>query len=126
MRIERQRLKARNEIQRKSQERDHRPPSAHELPERPLRTLGAGEMPAVGAHLITPWMGFAHHGIYVGAGKVVHYGALVYDIIRRPIEEVALAKFAQGRPVFVVQHSAATFCGQAVICRARSRLLPAP
>ena len=43
-----------------------------------------------GAHLITPWLGFAHHGIYMGEGKVIHYGALVYDIIRKPVEEVTL------------------------------------
>lgn len=99
-----------------------RAPRAYELTERPLRILAADETPDVGAHLVTPWMGFAHHGIYVGDGKVVHYGALVYDIIRRPVEEVSLERFAEGRPVFVVEHAGTTFRGQAVICRARSRL----
>ena len=50
-----------------------------------------GEMPPLGAHLITPWLGYTHHGIYVGDGKVVHYGALMYDLIRKPVEEVSLA-----------------------------------
>jgi hypothetical protein len=99
-----------------------RAPRAYQLTDRPLRLLAADETPPLGAHLVTPWMGFAHHGIYVGDGKVVHYGALVYDIIRRPVEEVTLASFAEGRPVFVVQHAATPFSGQAVIGRARSRL----
>ena len=67
-------------------------------------------------------MGFAHHGIYVGEGKVIHYGALVYDIIRKPVEEVTLAEFAGGRPVFVVQHDSLPFEVAAIIERARSRL----
>ncbi len=106
----------------KSDDGTCRAPRAYELLERPLRVLAASETPEVGAHLVTPWMGFAHHGIYVGDGKVVHYGALVYDIIRRPVEEVSLERFAEGRPVFVVEHPGTTFKGQAVICRARSRL----
>ncbi|HEX6637938.1 MAG TPA: lecithin retinol acyltransferase family protein [Steroidobacteraceae bacterium] len=75
-----------------------------------------------GAHLITPWLGFAHHGIYVGEGKVIHYGALVYDIIRKPVEEVTLQSFAGRRPVFVVQHDELPFCVKEIVERARSRL----
>ena len=91
-------------------------------PARPFRRLRPLEAPAIGAHLITPWLGFAHHGIYVGEGKVIHYGALVYDIIRKPVEEVTLAEFAGGRPVFVVQHDSLPFEVAAIIERARSRL----
>lgn len=76
----------------------------------------------MGAHLITPWMGFAHHGIYSGDCKVIHYGALVYDIIRKPVEEVSLETFAGGRPVFVVQHDSLPFEAGAIVERARSRL----
>ena len=75
-----------------------------------------------GAHLITPWLGFAHHGIYMGEGKVIHYGALVYDIIRKPVEEVTLQDFAGGRPVFLVQHEELPFCVQEILERALSRL----
>jgi hypothetical protein len=75
-----------------------------------------------GAHLITPWLGFAHHGIYVGEGMVVHYGALVYDLIRRPVEEVTLESFCGGRPVFVVQHEELPFEVRDIVERARSRL----
>ena len=30
------------------------------------RRLAAGEEPALGSHLVTPRLGFTHHGIYVG------------------------------------------------------------
>ena len=89
---------------------------------RPFRRLRPLETPATGAHLITPWLGFAHHGIYVGEGRVIHYGALMYDIIRKPVEEVSLETFSGGRPVFIVQHDALPFSVSEIIGRARSRL----
>jgi hypothetical protein len=92
------------------------------VPRRCVRPLAHGETPAPGAHLITPWLGFAHHGIYVGEGSVVHYGALMYDIIRKPVEEVTLEGFAQGRAVFVVDHADRCLHAHEVIRRARSRL----
>jgi hypothetical protein len=91
-------------------------------PQRPFRRLRMFDVPNIGAHLFTPWMGFAHHGIYVGEGKVIHYGALVYDIIRRPVEEVTLEAFACGRPIYVVQHESLPFEVQEILQRARSRL----
>jgi hypothetical protein len=91
-------------------------------PARPYRRLRPLEVPFPGAHLITPWLGFAHHGIYVGEGRVIHYGALVYDILRKPVEEVTLQQFAGGRPVFVVQHEELCFDARQIIERARSRL----
>lgn len=91
-------------------------------PARPFRRLRLFDVPNIGAHLITPWMGFAHHGIYVGGGNVIHYGALVYDLIRRPVEEVSLEAFACGRPVYVVQHDSLPFDAEEILRRARSRL----
>jgi hypothetical protein len=89
---------------------------------RVVRALDSGDEPPLGAHLITPWLGYTHHGIYVGEGRVVHYGALLYDIIRKPVEEVTLAEFAQGRSVYVVSHAEASFDAVEVIQRARTRL----
>lgn len=91
-------------------------------PHRKARLLEPGQEPALGAHVVTPRFGFSHHGIYVGNGCVVHYGALIYDIIRKPVEEVSLECFAQKRPVFVVEHDETTACAEEVIRRARSRL----
>ncbi len=58
----------------------------------------------------------------MGEGRVIHYGALVYDIIRKPVEEVSLETFSGGRPVFIVQHDSLPFSVTEVIGRARSRL----
>jgi hypothetical protein len=89
---------------------------------RSVRALNPDEAPPPGAHLITPWLGYTHHGIYAGDGMVVHYGALMYDIIRKPVEEVPLAAFAQGRLIYVVAHAEAAFDAAETIRRARSRL----
>jgi len=91
-------------------------------PHRKARLLTEGQEPALGAHVVTPRFGFSHHGIHVGNGKVVHYGALIYDLIRKPVEEVSLESFAQKRPVFVVDHDETTLRAEEVIRRARSRL----
>lgn len=90
--------------------------------ERSVRKLAPGELPPVGAHLVTPWMGFTHHGLYAGEGRVVHYGALMYDIIRKPVEEVTLEAFAGGRAVYVVTHADECIAAEEAIRRARSRL----
>jgi hypothetical protein len=97
------------------------PSNALGWPHRKARQL-EHEEPALGAHLVTPWMGYAHHGIYAGNGRVVHYGALMYDIIRKPVEEVSLQCFSAGRPVFVVDHAEPCLAPPEVIRRARSRL----
>jgi len=92
------------------------------IPRRRVRALEPGEQPTRGAHLVTPWLGFAHHGLYVGEGRVVHYGALMYDIVRKPVEEVTLECFAGGRPIFIVEHGEACLDTEEVIRRALSRL----
>ena len=91
-------------------------------PQRSVRALNPGEEPPLGAHLITPFLGYTHHGIFVGDGKVVHYGALLYDVIRKPVEEVTLAAFAEGRAIYVVTHAEAHFDAAEVVRRARARL----
>jgi Lecithin retinol acyltransferase len=80
------------------------------------------EEPPIGAHLVTPWHGFAHHGVYVGGGRVIHYNARVYRLKRRPVEETGMAEFAEGRPVFIVDHAEAPLDSPEVIRRARARL----
>jgi hypothetical protein len=91
-------------------------------PKRSVRALGPGELPPHGAHLITPWLGYTHHGIHIGGGRVIQYGALKYDFIRKPVEEVSIADFAEGRPVFVVTHQEKCFDADEAVRRARSRL----
>jgi hypothetical protein len=91
-------------------------------PRRSVHPLAAGVLPPAGAHLITPWLGYTHHGIHVGEGRVVQYGALKYDFIRKPVEEVTIEEFAEGRPVYVVTHAEQCFDAGKAIDRARSRL----
>ena len=98
------------------------PVAYRQVPDRRLRPLTPGALPPLGAHLVTPAFGFAHHGIYAGSGRVIHYGALMYDIIRKPVEEVGFDGFAEGRPVFVVEHGEECLDAELVISRARMRL----
>jgi hypothetical protein len=87
-----------------------------------VRELANDEEPAIGAHLVTPWRGFAHHGIYLGGGRVIHYNVRVYRLNRRPVEDTDMLDFAEGRPVFVVSHADDVHDAEEVLRRARSRL----
>jgi len=77
--------------------------------------------PPLGAHILTPRWCYSHHGIYVGRGRVVHYGGLSRALRRGPIEEVSLDQFAQGKPVFV-RAQPGPVDREEVVRRARSRL----
>jgi hypothetical protein len=84
--------------------------------------LVGGQEPPLGSHLVTPRRGYLHHGIYVGAGKVVHYSGLAHGMRRGPVEEVPFAHFARGQRVWVRSDALPDFDVREVICRARSRL----
>jgi hypothetical protein len=77
---------------------------------------------AAGTHLVTLRRGYAHHGIYVGNGRVVHYSGLSRSLRRGPVEEVSLEHFAAGRTVLIKPTANARFDGTEVVARARSRL----
>jgi hypothetical protein len=76
----------------------------------------------IGSHIVTPRRGYLHHGIYVGDGKVIHYAGLCRGIHRGPVEEVALSRFALGRPVCIRADVGPKFDPQETVRRARSRL----
>ena len=63
--------------------------------------LVGDQEPPLGSHLVTPRRGYLHHGIYVGARKVVHYSGLTHGLRRGPVEEVPFAHFARGQRVCV-------------------------
>jgi hypothetical protein len=67
-----------------------------------VEPLDAAQELLPGTHLVIPWYGFAHHGLYVGEGRVVHYGARVLDFLWRSVREVDIERFADGRPLYVV------------------------
>jgi len=83
---------------------------------------GLDDEPAAGAHLVTQRRGYQHHGIYVGAGKVVHYAGFAASAHRGPVCEVSLAQFAGGQTVTVHPHPLPKFAGDEAVRRARSRL----
>jgi hypothetical protein len=98
---------------------EHAPyPGAH----RAERLLVAESEPPMGAHIVTRRHGYAHHGIYAGVGKVVHYAGLSRGLRRGPVEEISLSRFAAGHPVSVVSGMPPKFEGREVAGRARSRI----
>jgi hypothetical protein len=78
--------------------------------------------PSLGSHLVTPRRGYTHHGIYVGAGRVVHYSGSAHGFRRGPVEEVPLPHFARGRAVRVRVHVAPRFDREQIVRRARARV----
>jgi Lecithin retinol acyltransferase len=83
--------------------------------------LVGDQEPPLGSHLVTPRRGYLHHGIYVGARKVVHYSGLAHGLRRGPVEEVPFAHFARAQRVWVTD-TPSDFDVQEVVCRARSRV----
>lgn len=74
-----------------------------------------------GTALIARYRCYAHFGIYVGNGRVIHYaGRLKYT--GGLVEEVSLAEFSEGRPVFLKGDMGAHPDPERVVRRARSRL----
>lgn len=84
--------------------------------------LAVGEQPQPGAHVISPRRGYAHHGIYIGDGKVVHYAGLARRSLRGRIQEASLAQFACGRSVWTRISEPPAFTPREVVARARSRV----
>ncbi len=92
------------------------------LPRARFAAFAPSRFRCLGAHLITPGSASRTTASTWAQGQVIHYGALVYDIIRKPVEAVTLEQFAGGRPVFIVQHDELPYGVTEIIERARSRL----
>ena len=75
-----------------------------------------------GTHVVTDRALYAHHGIYVGNGRVVHYAGLCNGWQSGPVEEVSLEQFANGERVLAIEHSSRSFPRAEIVARARSRL----
>jgi HRAS-like suppressor 3 len=76
----------------------------------------------LGAHIVTPRRWYTHHGIYVGAGQVVHYQGLSSSLRRGRIGKTSIAEFACGRPIRVHDEADAVYADLEVVARACSRL----
>jgi hypothetical protein len=86
-----------------------------------MRPMSDQELP-LGAHLITARLGYNHHGVYVGRGRVVHYSGLSGFWQCGPVEEVSLAQFVNGHPVRILDHFESQYSPEEIVRRARSRL----
>jgi hypothetical protein len=84
--------------------------------------LVGDQEPPLGSHLVTPRHGYLHHGIYVGARKVVHFPGRTPGLRGGAVEEVPFPHFARGRQVVVRSERPSDFDVREVICRARSRV----
>jgi Lecithin retinol acyltransferase len=87
-----------------------------------VQAVDPGCEPPIGAHMLTPRRGYTHHGIYVGRGRVVHYGGLSRGLRRGPVEEVPLSQFARGRPIWVRPWDMSSANPEEVVRRARLRI----
>lgn len=75
-----------------------------------------------GDHLITERLGYTHHGIYLGRGKVIHYSGLAAGLRAGPVEITDLDQFSQGKRTYVQSHNNRAFSHRQTMKRARSRL----
>ncbi len=84
---------------------------------------------ARGDHLFVHCLGYSHHGIDVGGGRVIHFDHRPWHVVTQHlggqheprVREVDLAAFAHDRPI-VVRHYPACDSADIVVARARSRL----
>lgn len=74
-----------------------------------------------GDHLVSVRCGYTHHGIYIGAGEVLHYSGFG-DSVSGPICRVSLEKFSGGMPTVVTPHLFAVHDAEARIARGYTRL----
>jgi hypothetical protein len=76
----------------------------------------------LGTHLTSQRRAYVHHGIYAGAGRVIHYAGFHRAFRRGPVEETSVELFARGRGVQALPASAVQFGGAEAVARARARL----
>lgn len=75
-----------------------------------------------GDHLVTSRLGYTHHGIYAGDGKVIHYAGLANGLSSGPVEITTLDGFSAGKKVRVRSYPTSEYDGESAVARARSRL----
>ncbi|WP_407647863.1 lecithin retinol acyltransferase family protein [Acinetobacter rathckeae] len=76
----------------------------------------------IGSHLIVKHLGYSHHGIYAGRGRVIHYSGFAHLFKKRPIELTQFWQFSHGKHVYIRTYKNPKFSGKAVVRRMRSRM----
>jgi hypothetical protein len=69
----------------------------------------------IGSHLVTPRIGYQHHGIYIGQNRVIHLTS------KSKVEEISLSKFTNGNG-YSIRPFQSKFSRQKIVDRALSRL----
>lgn len=78
---------------------------------------------AIGSHLKVARLGYTHHGIYIGGGKVIHYAGFCQAFKSAPVEITTLAEFqGNAKVIKVVSYASPRFDAQEIVARAKSRL----
>jgi hypothetical protein len=75
-----------------------------------------------GDHLVSPRIGYSHHGLYIGDRKVVHYSGLSESFNKGSVEITTLDEFAQGNDHDVKIHLIQRFNADERVERAMSKL----
>lgn len=76
----------------------------------------------LGAHLIIKHLGYSHHGIYAGRGRVIHYSGFAHLFKKHPIEITSLEAFCHGKKFKIQPYRAPKYTGRKVVRRMRSRM----
>jgi len=77
---------------------------------------------SIGTHLVVKHLGYTHHGIYAGRGRVIHYSGFAHLFKKHPIEITSLEQFSHGKKIVVRRYPNPKYKGRAVIRRMRSRI----
>jgi hypothetical protein len=75
-----------------------------------------------GDHLVTPRIGYTHHGLYVGDGRVIHYAGFADGLSKERIEITSLARFSDGHGISIRKHSSRLYKRKKSVERALNRL----
>lgn len=76
----------------------------------------------LGAHLIVKHLGYSHHGIYVGRGRVIHYSGFAHLFKKHPIEITNINQFSHGKKIIIQHYDHPKYKGRKVVRRMRSRM----
>ncbi|MNF58679.1 NC domain protein [compost metagenome] len=75
-----------------------------------------------GDHLVSPRVGYQHHGIYIGQQHVIHYQGLFGGNETNLVAQSSLREFSQGNAIRVQAHPCRRFSGKKSVERAHARL----
>lgn len=75
-----------------------------------------------GDHLVSSRIGYTHHGLYIGCGKVIHYSGFSSAFDKGSIEITTLNKFEQGNGSRVKYHVFPLYNADKRVERAYSKL----